>query len=340
MRDVMVQVLYVLLGLTLPGTIVHRALRGPRESWLADLGTGTALGLALELGAWALYTAVGVQTSLWTWPIVTFALLAVPGCRHRILCRPTGRGWGFWPAAVVGAAATLWVLLVARTFMSRWALPPSGSTMYPDLVWHMGLVNEAMRSIPLLTPQSVAEGTLRYHWFSNAHIAASAFLTGSSVPLLVLRLWILPVGLLTIVLTGVLAQRVSGRSWAGGLAAWLVVPTLGYPFWPGIATASNHMNPLSPSQLLATPMILLLVLCLVDLVRSEGRPPAGAVAVTVLAALACSGAKKLGFAGGPRWHRRRLPCRARPGPQAGRAPRRRWSHNRADRGRHDVRGGR
>ena len=50
--------------------------------------------------------------------------------------------------------------------------------------------------------------------------------------------------------------------------------------------------------------------------------------------------QELGFAGGPRWHRRRLPCRARPGPQAGRAPRRRWSHNRADRGRHDVRGGR
>ena len=231
--DIAKQIAYVGLGVVAPGTIVHRSLRGPQPSWLADLALGAAVGLVLELMAWAAFTALHVQRYLWAWPLLTLVLM---------------------------------VLLVYRGYLLDYALPPAGVPIYPDLVWHMGLVHEATRSVPLLTPQSIADGTLRYHWFSDAHIAASSLMTGTDVAVLVLP-------------------------WAGALAAWLVVPTLGSTLWPGIVTASDHLNPLSPSQVFSTPLTLLLVITLVDLVRAPGRPQAATAATALIAALAAGGSK-------------------------------------------------
>lgn len=288
--DITKQIAYVLLGVVAPGTIVHRSLRGPQASWVVDLALGAATGLALELAAWAAFTALHVQQALWLWPALTLPLLLVPTARRRILARPTS-SWGPWPSVALGLACMLMVLLVYRGYMVIYPLPPAGAPYYPDLLWHMGLIHEATRSVPLLTPQSVADGTLRYHWFSDAHIAASTLMTGTDVAVAFLRLWILPVVVLVVLLTAVLAHRVSGRPWVGALAGWLVVPTLGYTFWPGTINPSNHLNPLSPSQVFSTALALLLVITLVDLVRTEGRPRATTVVVAVLAALATSGSK-------------------------------------------------
>lgn len=288
--DIAKQVAYVVLGVVAPGTIVHRSLRGPRTTWLADLALGAATGLALELAAWAAFTALHVQQFLWAWPILTVPLLLVRSTRQRVLARPS-QSWGPWLAGALGLACMLMVLLVYRGYMVDYPLPPAGAAYYPDLVWHMGLVHEATRSVPLLTPQSIADGTLRYHWFSNAHIAASAMMTGTDVAVLMLRLWVLPIVVLVVLLTAVLAHRVSGRPWVGALAGWLVVPTLAYTFWPGVINPSNHLSPLSPSQVFSTPLALLLVVTLVDLVRADSRPRGSIIAVAALAALATSGSK-------------------------------------------------
>lgn len=288
--DVAKQIAYVFLGVLAPGTIVHRSLRGPRTTWVADLALGGATGLALELVAWATFTALSLQHLLWAWPLLTVPLLLVRGTRRRVLARPA-ESWGPWPAVALGLACMLMVLLVYRGYMARYPLPPSGAPYYPDLMWHMGLVHEATRAVPLLTPQSIADGPLRYHWFSNAHIAASAMMTGSDVAVVFLRLWILPIVVLVVLLTAVLAHRVSARPWVGALAGWFVVPTLGFTFWPGLLNPSNHLNPLSPSQVFSTALTLLLVITLVDLVRADGRPLASTIVLAVLAAVATSGSK-------------------------------------------------
>lgn len=288
--DVAKHVAYVVLGLVLPGTIVHRSLRGPRASWVSDLAIGGATGLALELVAWAAFTALHAQQALWAWPVLTLPLLLVPTTRRRVLTRPTGT-WGLWPGVALGLACMLMVMLAYRGYLAQYPLPPAGVAYFSDMMWHMGLVHEATRSVPLLTPQSTADGTLRYHWFSDAHIAASSLMTGTDVVVVFLRLWIIPVLVLVVLLTAVLAQRVSGRSWVGALAGWLVVPTLAYPFWPGLLNASNHLNPLSPSQVFSAALALLLVITLVDLVRTNGRPQGTTLVVAFLAALATSGSK-------------------------------------------------
>lgn len=297
---------YVVLGVVLPGTLAHKALRGTLGSWVADLSLGAALGLALELMAWALASLLDVRQLLWLWPVLSLGLLVSPPTRRRILSRPH-RPWHPLSSAVVAAACVLVVVQLYRTFMQAYELPPSGHPYFPDLLWHMGLASEATRSLPLGTPQAFVAGPLRYHWFSNAHIAAESMISGTDVPTLVLRLWFVPVAILAVALTAVLAERISGRSWAGALAAWLFVSTLSFPFWRGIVTATNHLNPSSPSQLYSLPLTLLLMVTLADLVRGESRKASrvstkeargwrgestpGAMAVASLAALACTGAK-------------------------------------------------
>ncbi|MEO7000109.1 MAG: hypothetical protein ABI112_18690 [Terracoccus sp.] len=296
---------YVVLGVVVPGTLAHKALRGTLGSWVADLSLGAALGLALELMAWAIASLLDIRELLWLWPALSLGLLASRTTRSRILSRPD-RSWHPLSSGVVAAACVLVVVQLDRTFMQAYELPPSGHPYFPDLLWHMGLASEATRSLPLGTPQAFVAGPLRYHWFSNAHIAAESMISGTDVPTLVLRLWFVPVAICAVTLTAVLAERISGRSWAGALAAWLVVSTLSFPFWRGIVSATNHLNPLSPSQLFSLPLTLLLMVALVDLVRGSGkvsqaspddahrwrgeRAP-GAVGVAVLAAVACTGAK-------------------------------------------------
>lgn len=288
--DLLKQVAYLVLGLLLPGTLVHRLLRGVQPSWVADLALGAATGLVLELIAWAAFTSVHLQRALWAWPLLTLPLLLSRTARGRLLGRPT-QSWGQWPVIAVSAACALMVLLTYGGYLARYPLPPSGAFYYPDLLWHLGLVHEATRSVPLLTPQSTADGVLRYHWFSDAHIAADSLMTGTDAAVVLLRLWIVPVLVLVVLLTAVLAQRMSGRPWVGALAGWLVIPPVSYTFWPGTVDALDHLSPLSPSQVFSSALALLLVITLADLVRATGRPGRGTIAMALLAALATSGSK-------------------------------------------------
>ncbi|HWH01411.1 MAG TPA: hypothetical protein VNV66_19350, partial [Pilimelia sp.] len=61
--------LYWAAGLLLPGTLVHRALRGSRGNLPEDLGYGATVGLLLELAAWAGAAATGQQGLLRWWPV-------------------------------------------------------------------------------------------------------------------------------------------------------------------------------------------------------------------------------------------------------------------------------
>lgn len=288
--DVAKQVAYLVLGILVPGTIVHRSLRGPMQSWLADLALGAATGLVLELMAWAAFTSLHLQGLLWAWPLLTLLLLLRPATRQALRVRPA-QSWGRLPVIALGGACTLIVALTYAGYMARYPLPPTGAFYYPDLLWHLGLVHEATRSVPLLTPQSTADGVLRYHWFSDAHMAATSLMTGTDPAVVVLRLWILPVLVLVVLLTAVLAQRMSGRPWVGALAAWLVIPPVSYTFWPGTVDALDHLSPLSPSQVFSSAMTLLLVITLADLVRATGRPRHGTIGLALLTALGTSGSK-------------------------------------------------
>lgn len=296
---------YLLLAVLLPGTLVHKALRGPQETWLADLALGAATGLSLELVAWAAFSLVHQQGLLRLWPVLTLPLLGWRRVRARLLAPPT-QPWHPGVAAATTVAVVLVGAHIVRIYFRPYPLMPSAEPYYQDTVWHLGLAWEAQRSFPLGTPQVVGDGNLRYHWFADAHVGIGALISHVNVVTVMMRLWVLPVAALTVLLTAALAQRLSGRAWAGALAALVVVPAGTFQFWAGNSWILDHFSALSPSQIFAMPLTLLVLHALTDVVRRgravrgadpvadaqvPGVPATGALVVAGIGLVACMGAK-------------------------------------------------
>ncbi|MEV6306194.1 hypothetical protein AB0M02_42750 [Actinoplanes sp. NPDC051861] len=289
-RAIAVYAVYLLLVVVLPGTLVFRAVFGSRGNWPEDLGLGAATGLVVLLAGWALAAATGLQQLLPGWPVlVVLPFLLVPALRRHWRAgpgEPLPLGWSWAMAGVL-------MLTVAWAAAAMHAVPrfPATVEVYPDLYYHLALVHEMTRSMPFQVPQ-LAEDTLRYHYLSDADIASASMITGISADLVLLRLWLMPIVAIGVAVFAVLGRSVSGRWWAGPLAALLgfVGQTVvaGVPFGaPGIGLP---ISLLSPSQTYAMPLIGLFVVVAVDALRGRSLRWAAWAALPLLA-VACAGAK-------------------------------------------------
>ncbi|WP_093248261.1 hypothetical protein [Tessaracoccus oleiagri] len=265
-RDAIGFVLYYVLGLCLPGTIVLKTCLGTRGTWLADLVWGSITGICLELFAWALFSLLQLQGWLRLWPLLVLALVALRGPRKRVFELPK-RVSSPW-IAVSGLIVTL--SLWARVwwpFTLTYDLPPNSRPYYIDLPWHMGLAVEATRAFPLHVPQMLDAGLLKYSWFVHAHLGAASLMSGIDVPTLLLRLWGAPMIALAVFSVALLAERVAGRAFAG-VTAVLVFGSQGqFAFWRDITGNSNYLSPLSPTSIFTVVVSCLTVLLLVELLR-------------------------------------------------------------------------
>lgn len=280
--------LYYLLALTLPGIVVLKAALGTRGTWIADLVWGTIAGLCLELLAWAMFVGLGGARLLFLWPLATLALLLVPPARRRILEWP--REFGS-PVLVVTASLvtlSLWVR-VWWPFGRGTPLPPTDRYYYVDIPWHLGLINEATRAFPMLVPQAIETGALKYSWFVHAHLGASSLITGEPAPTLLLRLWLGPMILLGVFGVALLAERLSGRALAGALAALLVGSQGQFEFWSTYMGTSNYFMGVSPTLVYSHPVTLLTVALMCEAVR--GRLPRSGWPLLLLAGVVCAGSK-------------------------------------------------
>ncbi|MGW5558401.1 hypothetical protein ACWER9_14380 [Micromonospora sp. NPDC003944] len=285
--DVLRYVAYWSLALVLPGTLVHRAVRGGRGNLPEDLGYGAATGLLLELGAWAAAATTGQQHLLRWWPVpLVLAFVAVPRLRRHWRVgtrRPLPLAWH----VAVGAV----LLLVLLWSVAQWRLvplPPVDHTYYQDLLYHLSLVQELTRDLPFQLPQMAGE-PLRYHYLSDAHMAAGSMITGIPPATVLLRLWLAPVAVVTVLVTAGLARDLTGRWWAGpvaGAAAGLGMPVA---VNSAIADGSFAFSFSSPSQTYVLPLLVLLAGICVDAVR--GRPLGVAWALLPALGLACAGSK-------------------------------------------------
>jgi hypothetical protein len=286
-RDVAIYAVYLAGGVVLPGTLVYRAFRGSRGNLPEDLGIGAATGLPVQLLGWALAAATGLQSFLIIWPVlVTLPFLAVPRLRRhwRIADRrplPVRWSWSM-------AAAILLVLGLCYPFWRSNPLPPATAAYYQDLLYHLSLVHEMTRSMPFRVPQ-LAGDTLRYHYLSNADMAAGSLITGISPAVILFRLWIAPIAAISIMVVAVLAREVTGKWWAGPLAG--ACGMLGAPLALGAASPFGGVpiTTVSPSQAYAFPLLGLLLLLMIDVLR--GRPMGWAWVMVFPLALAAAGAK-------------------------------------------------
>ncbi len=267
--DIVSYALYLILTVLLPGTLVHRALRGRSPMMLVDLALGAATGLALGLAAWAVFMLLGIGQVLWLWPLAVFIpFAAVPGLRqHWRLVGYTER-----------SRITSWLLSAALVFHSVTLiiasrvqhLPPRANLYYFDVYWHLSIAAELTHRLPPDVP-SVAGRTLRYHWFSHADMARAHLISGVDLPTIFLRLWPIPIVAIILGLVLALTRKVSGASWPAGIAAlFIVVPGELMPWeWYRPMTP----NPLStgglPSLVFGLIPLLLAAVVLVDVVRKE-----------------------------------------------------------------------
>ncbi len=283
---------YWVLTLVVPGTLVHRAVRGSRGNLPEDVGLGIATGLVLELVAWAVATAVGLQSWLWAWPIpVLVAFIAVGRLRAHWRIeepRPLPLAWS-WAIAAVMVLGVGWAL-------TQWVgnpLPPTTYAYYVDMPYLLSLVHELTRSMPFETPQVAGSG-LRYHYLSYAHMAAGSLITGVDPSMVFLRLWLGPILYAAVLALAAVARQVTGRWWAGPAAAGLaiLIPPLNLG-GPMQAAGGSAVSAYSPSLTYMLVLLMLLTTLCLGVVR--GHRIGGGWFLLAGAAVACAGAKASGL---------------------------------------------
>jgi hypothetical protein len=213
---------YALLAVIGPGTLVYRALRRTPRSLVEDLAMGAAVGLGLEVGAWALLSSLDLRGWAWLWPgLVAVPFTVVPALRRHWWVRsyaPVPVGWSWSVAAVV----CFFTAYLAAVFLDRNPILPTSeqTRQYLDLSYQLSLAGEATHAFPVGLPQ-VAGEPLHYHWFGHVHMAMTALVGRIDLPVVALRLAIPALCAAAIVLTAVVGWRVSGRPYVGAAAAAL-----------------------------------------------------------------------------------------------------------------------
>ena len=283
-------VAYWLFGVTLPGLLVARATVGTRGNWPEDVAIGAVTGLGLELACFALWSILGLQQQLWLWPLLVVVIfVAVPRLRRhwRISSpQPLARLWSWGVASAIGLST---VIMRQSAFADP--LPPAGGVYDQDVMWHLSIVHEFTRSFPPEIPQ-VAGEVLRYHWFSHIHLAAAHLVSGAPEATVVMRLWIIPLLAVTALIGARLAMELSGRWWAGPVAAWGLVVFEGTNLLP-VLGERGVIFPTSPSQTYVLPLVLGVSTLIVRVLRGF-RLKAGWAVLTLLL-VAAAGAKPTGM---------------------------------------------
>lgn len=300
---------YAVWSVLLPGTLVFRALRRRAHSLLEDLVLGAVTGLVLELAAWAVVVGLGLQSVAVLWPLaVVVPFLAAPRLRRHWR---TGGGTPQRPGVAWALAGT--VALTAGYYyevaLDRFPVLPTGehSRIFGDLPYLISLAGNAKYHVPLTFPQASGE-PLHYHWFAFAHMAMSSLVGGVDLPVVAMRLMVPALSALTVLVLAVVAQRLTGRAWAGPVAALLFFAvgefTASFPDnvsdWTFGAPVIRLMSWISLSLTYSQPLLIALVGVVGDALlgpdrgRGHRRVPSlgrGAFVLAGLFALACSAAK-------------------------------------------------
>ncbi|MCO5998411.1 hypothetical protein [Actinoallomurus rhizosphaericola] len=265
---------FSVLAVTLPGTLLVRALRGGARHLAEDAAAGTALGHAITVLGYLPERWAGLPLLVPAWPIATIiAFVAIPALRP--YWRGAGRA-GRVPAAFswgLAAFVALAVMASGTSFFRDHRLAwPGYAAPYIDMPFHLGLLGELKHHVPPASPFVLGE-PLHYHWFVYADMAATSWATGIEPEVLLYRLYLLPVLAASIVLTAMIARRLTGGWWPGlaalGLAVFARCPSP-CPWAPGLGAdivLRDEVPWWSPTQAFGAMLFAALVLLLIDLLR-------------------------------------------------------------------------
>ncbi|MET9958696.1 hypothetical protein ABZ128_06330 [Streptomyces sp. NPDC006326] len=276
---------YAAWGVLTPGTLVFRALRRRPHTLVEDLAYGAVTGLVLELVAWFVLVSAGAQSLAVAWPLaVVVPFAAVPRLRRH--WRPRGyespsAGWSWAVAGTVMLSSAYFF----QDFLSRYPVLPAGTgtRIFGDIPYMLSLAANAKQHAPPTLPQ-VAGEPLHYHWFSFAHMAMTDMVGHIDLAVVENRLMVPALAALAMLITAVVARRLTGRAWAGPLAAVLVFAvgefTAAYPnnvdSWTLGAPAVRLMYWSSVSLAYSQPLLIALLGAVGDALRRKPEGGGGA----------------------------------------------------------------
>ncbi|HEY3556858.1 MAG TPA: hypothetical protein VGL05_05335 [Kribbella sp.] len=254
-------------AIALPGTLLLRAAWRSTGNWAEDLGLGSVVGATWQLIGWAIFTALGWQRWLIVWPALVLIGFAIAGRRYFRIAEPAPL-----PVAwTVGLAVSAAVMIGAATFgvMAYHPMPPHGEAYYPDLLYHVSMVQELTRSVPPEIPQVVHE-RLEYHWFADADMAAAVDVTRLTPIVVMFRLWVLPWLVVALLVCATLARTVSRTWWTGVLAALALAAPQLFLLIDTSVNLSAPVSLLSPSQTFGMIAAVTVAVFLIDLLFKNG----------------------------------------------------------------------
>ncbi len=275
MRDVVAFGLYVLLALTVPGTLLWRAAHRRSRSLAEDLAAGTAVGYALEVFCYIPARALGMPILALIGPVATLTAFSfVPGLRR------------FWRGGALSARPPLWwswLLAVAVMLLVAWSAVsffyghgltwPNNASPYIDMPFHLALAGELKHHAPPSAPNVLGE-PLHYHWFVYTDLAATSWSTGIELQTLLYRLAPLPMlASITVIVAGT-AVRVTRAWWSGPVAVGVMYLSFAanpYSWSPVAVSDGQNLFSLwlSPTHLFGLTIFAALVLLLIDLLGAE-----------------------------------------------------------------------
>ncbi|WP_229069239.1 hypothetical protein [Actinoplanes sp. DH11] len=294
-RDLITFAVYSLLCVTLPGTLIWRAVQGRAGYLPLDAAFGTAAGFVVELPVYMLARQAGQPYAVLVWPVVTVLLFtALPklrrfwrGNRERM---PVGASW-------TAAAGTCFILLSTAFSSFRYNSldEPVSAVMHVDFPFQFALVGWFKHDVPLNTPW-VSGVDLVYHWYVYAHGAAASWISGVEPQVLIMRL--LPVPMIAAFLLVVLAlvHRITGRWWPGNVAIGLMILAVVTVPWGWTNRPMDSFTFLdnlwvSPTQTYAALFCMVAIYVLCGILQEEPgparrRPMPWAVLVVLIGAMA------------------------------------------------------
>ena len=281
---------FVIVTVFLPGWFIADAWPVSRRlDRFTRLGLAFVCGLGPHLFGWALAVRLHQHLLLYLPP----ALVVLAGLGYRTFAKrrraraaddkaaayTTALAAGFekpeprsTPLAIATPVIVLlaWLLLLRSGWDTLWGVyaPRHPGNWYPDLYWHSSLTAEAMRHAPVQDPQSVIEGMLSYHWFTNAHAAAIVMATGANLHAVTLVAALVPAAFATVALVYGLTRYLASSTLGGAVATLLLMLPLNVVTLPGLnlGGAKSWMW-LSPSHMFALPLVVALTWLCVYLLR-------------------------------------------------------------------------
>ena len=283
--DMVRATLAVLLTQVFPGVVLWRLVRPRRGWWLEDIAIGFGLGAMVAM---LVQVLAGFLDLWWLSAVLTLglaaAILAVPVTRRRVMeAETTPLPW--WWVPLVATTVIASIPSTRGYFRGQPLSWPSGSrVLQVDTYLHLALSGQMAHRGPTTFPWVLSE-PLGYHYLAHSWVAQVGMTSGAGLDVVLLRFMPLVVPVMIVFAVAAAAVRLSGRAWAGPIAA-LICLLPGLMNVVGATTPRSPMNPLSPTLGISAPLLITLIVLLVLRWRREAARGSGILVV----ALACTAA--------------------------------------------------